>query len=1709
MTVNEDAHTSYEMPAVSADFLQGDISTGLNRIRKRLLDLTNRNRLLNFKHTKASCLRIVDEIPDFLFERLIDGKEMSFRPVPLPRLGEIEPEKSIKNIDIAAYAESKGINPSYELGHIPYDRPKEIPKKLTDSEIQTLHFPEKLEALVGKLGNTARLAIEETGTNMLYLVFGFLEWFESPESEISHLAPLLLLPVSIRRGDSDSSTRIFRYFLSYSGEDILANISLQEKMKSEFNIDIPEVDEEDGPEQYFSKFLPILKSNERWRIRRFATISLLSFGKLLMYRDLDTSNWPKTANIQDHPRIAELFKGIQNESITLAMDYELDEEDKSGRTPPFLIDNADSSQHSVIIDALKGKNLVVEGPPGTGKSQTITNLIAAVLASGKTVLFVSEKLAALEVVRRRLDKSGLGSFCLELHSNKTKKNELLRDIENRIDEYHSHGDASSIDTKTRLLEEQKSVLRKYVQLICQPFGAANTSIFDLFWMNERLRLQTGLDEAAIARLKISDSEVLGEEDIERNTQLVELFAEHLSSICETGDGRCSKPPLAFHSWWGLENENLTFAQQGNILALLESSSDLITEVTNTITLLNQTLGLDSVPEAAAGAGEWTVQKMFDFEESVASLDRLDGEICGHALAKLGDAEIQTCLYQFLGSLSEYQFESAELTKLFGNEPTFTAAQAESIVHSRQVASYSELNTIADLSTKIDRLTRELVSIDDVLRCFGQLNQNLGLALPPDLSSLQLLIDLLDSINDVPLKHLHLRGPGLDIDGAVHTVKRARLAAAPLITCRGTLGARMNLAALPGLSEIAGHLDSCVNAGWLRIFDRSYRAAKRLRKQIAVTEEKFSKDSLISDYTALLDYGSRLNKYNRDPQFLLVFGDKFLGFDTPFDEFDSLVKWVATLRDKLLNYGEVGKDTAYTVSKLGSNMLDFYAGENGAIAQSILKRMPTPPELLESASPSASNEEHRLTIPIVQAMLGEAKLSLETFRKNLADAQFPSWLPINSVLDVIERKNRIEQLSVSLNSDELAKQLLSEAYGGVKTDTQLLRNTVSFYQGIDSSGLSSEWKMWLRSRDTTSRLRELRRLTVLLSRGAKKLIDVHGEFTTLSRLNSKQWFSNGMSFEFLHLKTIFDRTTRALVDKELLNEWVRFRFARTNASSIANASSVIELIENGEIVVSQSSNAYRLAVCRSLIESIFEIHPELEQFNGLTHEGIRRKFAELDWEIIKLFRLRAAHRIDQRTVPIGNGLGPVATHTEASLLQREIKKQRRHIPIRQLIDRAGGAIQALKPCFMMGPLSVSQYLPPGRFVFDYVIMDEASQLKPEDALGAIARGRQLVIVGDRKQLPPTSFFDRLGEENEDDGDENLAQTLEDAESILDVASAIYQPSRMLKWHYRSRHASLIAFSNKEFYDGKLIVFPSPSPKETGLGVKLRHVANATYENRSNLTEAHDVVNQIIIHIKTRPDHSLGVVTLNTVQRDVVEELFNVELKKDPSIEEYLSAMKDISEPFFIKNLENVQGDERDIIYVSITFGPNEAGHVYQRFGPINSVTGHRRLNVLFTRAKRQIVVFSSITADQVIGGPEAKHGVRALKSYLEFARTGILESASFTGREPDSDFEVAVAHELRKHGYDVVAQVGVAGFFIDLAVRHPEKPDAFVIGIECDGATYHSSKSARDRDRLRGEILTDLGWQLHRIWSTDWFRNPNGELKKIIAAINLTVIRDSL
>ncbi|WP_328839542.1 DUF3320 domain-containing protein [Streptomyces europaeiscabiei] len=528
-------------------------------------------------------------------------------------------------------------------------------------------------------------------------------------------------------------------------------------------------------------------------------------------------------------------------------------------------------------------------------------------------------------------------------------------------------------------------------------------------------------------------------------------------------------------------------------------------------------------------------------------------------------------------------------------------------------------------------------------------------------------------------------------------------------------------------------------------------------------------------------------------------------------------------------------------------------------------------------------------------------------------------------------------------------------------------------------------------------------------------------------------------------------------------------------------------------------AMERAVLTAWVEHQMSTDPRLKPMRAVERDQLVERFRRVDQDLVA-----AAHA---EVIAACNSRRPRRTSVgQAAVIRREAEKQRRHMPVRHLLQQTRDVVRLVKPCFMMSPLTVSQFLPPD-FEFDVVVFDEASQVLPQDAVNSVYRGKALIVAGDQKQLPPTSFFSAAGDSG--DGDEWDEDATDGFESILDMckASGILR-GLPLRWHYRSRHENLIAFSNHDFYDNSMVTFPGALEQGPDIGVEFIK-ADGVYDrggSSDNPLEATKVAQRVIHHFDTRPEHTLGVVALSKAQAEAIEEAVQKARAARPDLDHHFTEGR--LDGFFIKNLETVQGDERDVIILSIGYGPDHRGKLLSTFGPINREGGWRRLNVAVTRARRRMEVVASFHGGDL--PDSANKSVQHLKRYLQYAQHGpaILQTeAADPDAAPESPFEEEVIDVLRGWGYEVQPQVGVAGFRIDMAVRHPGAPGTYALGIECDGAMYHSSRAARDRDRLREAVLRDLGWRLHRIWGTDWYRNRRDAMARLRAAVEAACAED--
>lgn len=565
----------------------------------------------------------------------------------------------------------------------------------------------------------------------------------------------------------------------------------------------------------------------------------------------------------------------------------------------------------------------------------------------------------------------------------------------------------------------------------------------------------------------------------------------------------------------------------------------------------------------------------------------------------------------------------------------------------------------------------------------------------------------------------------------------------------------------------------------------------------------------------------------------------------------------------------------------------------------------------------------------------------------------------------------------------------------------------------------------------------------------------------------------------------------------LGNWIHFMrlLEKMNQSELF---SYIDIVIRKRIKPNEIVGTYKRAFYKHWIEYIIFSVPELNSFNRIKQDQTVNIFVEKDRIQYEISKQQIKAELSRKRP----NLELVAGGSAVAILRREGQKKRKQMPIRVLLFEIGDLVQTIKPCFLMSPLSVSTYLDPEKISFDTVVFDEASQIFPQDAIGAIYRGKQLIVVGDSKQMPPSNFFN--ASTDIDDDDEEYGD-ITDFESILDICSSVFSTER-LAWHYRSHYEQLIAFSNAHFYNNHLVTFPSSATDHKGIGVDYYYVDGVfDRKSKTNRAEAEYIVDLVYRNIESYPDSSLGVVAFSVAQQNLIDKLLQKKRENDPSYEEFFK--QDNPEPFFVKNLETVQGDERDRIIFSVAYAKDSLGRFIQNFGPLNREGGERRLNVAVTRAKENVQLVASIHYTDIDLSKTGSEGVRLLRAYLDYAQNGedaLERDITVSGEDHfDSYFEQEVCDFLRDNGYTVDTQVGCSGYRIDLGLRKPNSSH-YLLAIECDGATYHSSKNARDRDSLRQQVLERMGWTFYRIWSTDWYKNKAVEKERLLSTVKEVV-----
>ena len=689
--------------------------------------------------------------------------------------------------------------------------------------------------------------------------------------------------------------------------------------------------------------------------------------------------------------------------------------------------------------------------------------------------------------------------------------------------------------------------------------------------------------------------------------------------------------------------------------------------------------------------------------------------------------------------------------------------------------------------------------------------------------------------------------------------------------------------------------------------------------------------------------------------------------------------------------------------------------------------------------------------------------------------------VQTTSEVGEYQSKVEEfLALQTQTDGL----FGKAYDGVNTNFARLKAELEILREICLTGVPFG--------------RLARMSAEEFSLNSSTFMNLAGAFDSAAYLGGEAEYRLASSFESAEYDPrnvpLSDLESKYEACKEHVNEieiWREFMLNLRELKDLGLRDFVDKTIANS-VAPADVTAAYCKAFYMQWADWILHQSPTLMSLSRIPHDNAVRNFKEKDELHFEINKSKIREILSEKRPD----LSMVAQGSALAVLLREAEKKRKKKSIRDFLAEIGDLAQTLKPCFLMSPLSVSTYLSADA-MFDVVIFDEASQIFPQDAVGAIYRGKQLIVVGDSKQMPPSNFFTNTLELEEDEEQDDVT----DFESVLDLCSASF-PQRRLKWHYRSKFEPLIAFSNKNFYGNDLITFPSAKATGAGLGVEFTY-AGGTFDRKSktNRVEAELITDMVFEHFEKFPNRSLGVVAFSVAQQNLIERLIYRRRKDLPNFEQFFDY--ELAEPFFVKNLETVQGDERDTIIFSVAYAKDAQGRLLMNFGPINREGGERRLNVAFTRAKYNIKLVSSMrAADMDISGTKSE-GVRLLREYLDYAENGQIalgSTADIIRKDSEkSNFIADMVAFLQENGYAVDTQVGCSGYRIDIGVKYPNSSD-YVLAIECDGASYHSSKTARDRDRLRQSVLENMGWRFYRVWSTDWFKSPAEEKKRLLAAV---------
>ncbi|MFJ2318772.1 DUF3320 domain-containing protein [Pseudomonas sp. NPDC087817] len=1564
------------------DMSKLDPADRLGRWQRKLLDLSLRNNLLNFKAGKRA-LKVEAPDPGALEDLLSSGQRLRLLTRPDLMDGADPREKAL-----------------YEQREREDVRRRHAEDALKRKEVFVALSSTEMDARLTDLYRSARTALQEGGSNTLFLAIGFLSWTREDRGGQRYRAPLVLVPVSLERKNARSGFSIVLH-----DDEPRFNPTLIEMLRQDFELGLGSLEEELPRDEsgldiaaIWNRVGQAIKDIPGWELNEDVVLSMFSFAKYLMWKDLAENaehlrQSPVVQHLLDTPRDSFNSQTPFPDATSLDCDY--------GPAEVFCPLPSDSSQLCAVLAAAKGKDFVLIGPPGTGKSQTIANMIAQSIAQGRRVLFVSEKIAALDVVYRRLREIGLGEFCLELHSSKARKTEVLAQLQSAW-EATGQIDSAAWEVEAQRLATLRDSLNIYVERLHRRHRNGYT-VYDAIGI-----VTSGTDEPVAPLAWISPEfhdqkgmlELRGLADrLEVNAKAVgyeQLVGHVLSSVAQAEWSphwqqqfiRAARDvlPCALDAQRCVER----FVE----LAGLPATSSTPTALEG-LTLLSQVL-------STAAGHDWR----FALRPDARSLAQQLAEGCTW--------------------IEQHRTINSKLSELWPSRVIADVKRGVELVSQRR-ATFAELDSPWSPDV-IEKLQQAVALLSQISELTQQLSVSYGEAIE-----------------------------ALDVNQLQHEWNEASQAIWP----KSWLGRRRIAALLKPIQITVGEADVGKDlAIWIEI-----RATRNAINALDVGQTCGSvwkgAESEVPHLVLAIAFQEALQSQKNETIWLdegfQQIEEGRLG-ETLKAELDRL-RTLRSLDETIADLSQLKDQTEALWQGVGSNTDRLSAALR---FQAERREIEDRGRMVED-HPEVEEGRCGLTLKTDFVLLKERAV-LERNLAELLDLRetIPLWQDLRTKIEFAQQ------------AVEFQRQLATAIARLALTSEQVVSYKARLHSllGDGNALLEPEGAVCLAGISLREKLTQLGRCSADLTST--------GHFTE-SGISEVSDFS---------IDRLISNCELIISSEARLKTWCAWRKVRDEAMGMGLAP-IVGALENGTIAPGKVRRVLEVNYARWWLNATVDTEAVIRSFVSAEHEQRIRDFRALDDKFIALTRdwLRARLCAD---LPSQES---VSRSSEWGLLRHEMSKKTKHIPLRELMSRAPEALTKLTPCLLMSPLSIAQYLPPASTPFDLVIFDEASQIPVWDAIGAMARGRQVVMVGDPKQLPPTSFFDRAESTAEDEDVES------DLESILDECISANLPTRNLNWHYRSRHESLIAFSNERYYQSKLVTFPSPFT--TDRAVKLYPVVGV-YEkggSRTNPIEARALVADLVSRLKSadfrQSGHTVGVVTFNGEQQKLIEDLLDEARRKDPTLEPYFAETE--LEPVFVKNLESVQGDERDIIYFSITYAKDAAGVMSMNFGPLNRQGGERRLNVAVTRARQELRVFSTLRPEHMDLARTQAIGVRDLKHFLEFAERGpqALVEANFGSVGGfDSPFEQAVAVALVKKGWQVHTQIGVSSFRIDLGVIHPDSPGRFLAGIECDGATYHRSATARDRDKLREYVLRGLGWEIVRIWSTDWWVDALGTAEKV-------------